>query len=64
MKGSESSFLVRIWKVYGHISSWRDYIKLRIKDINSMNNSVKTRHSESCVALVLPNIVLAVTKAK
>lgn len=63
MKGSKSSFLVRIWKVYGHISSWGDYIKLGIKDIDSMNNSVKTRKSESCVALILPNIVLAVTKA-
>lgn len=64
MQGSESSFLVRIWKVYGHIRSWRDYVELGIKDIDSMNNSVKTRESESCVALVLPNIILAVTKAK
>lgn len=62
MKGSESSFLVRIWEVNGHISSWRDYIKLGIKDIDSMNNSVKTRKGESCVALVLPNFVFAAQK--
>jgi hypothetical protein len=64
MKRSEPLGLLCVWKIYGHVRSRRDYIELWIKDINPMDNTVQTRKSKSCVALILSNSVFAEKETK
>lgn len=59
MKRSEPLRLFGIWKIYGHVSSRRDYIELWIKDINPMDNAVQTRQSKSSMTLILSNSIFA-----
>ena len=55
---SESFLLFSVRKVDGLISSRRDDVEFRIKNVNSMDNTVEARKCESHVTLVLPNGVL------
>lgn len=59
MERSEPLVLLGIWKVDRHISTRRHDVKLWIKDIDSMNNTVEVGKSEGSVRLILPNCVLA-----
>lgn len=63
MERSESLCLLGIGEIYALISSRRNYIELRIKNINSVNNTIETRQSESCMTLILTNRVLPGNKA-
>lgn len=64
MKRSEPLGLFGIWKIYGHVSSRRDYIELRIEDINPMDNAVQTRQSKSSMTLILSNSIFAEKEGK
>lgn len=63
MERSESLCLLSVGEVYALISSRRNYIELRIKNIDSVYNTIQIRESESCMALILTNRVLPGTKA-
>jgi hypothetical protein len=64
MKRGESLGLLGMWKVYGHVSSRRDYIELWIEDIDPMDNSVQTRQSKSSMTLILSNSIFAEREEK
>lgn len=49
-----------VWEVNVHISSRRDDVKLWIKDIDTVNHTVKSWEGEGSVTLILSNFVLAV----
>lgn len=55
----ESLFFFSIRVVDPDINTrWND-IKLRVKNIYSMDNSVQSRHCEGCITLILSNSFLA-----
>jgi hypothetical protein len=64
MKRSEPLGLFGMWKIYGHVSSRRDYIELWIEDINPMDNAVQSRQSKSSMTLILSNSIFAEEEEK
>lgn len=59
MEGSESLVSFSVWVVNTHVCSRRDNVEFGIKNINAMDNTVKSRKSERNVGLILPHSVLA-----
>lgn len=57
MKRGKPFLLFCVWEVNWHICPWRNYVELGVKNVNSMDHTVQTRHGESCVALILANCV-------
>lgn len=59
MQSSKPHFLFSIREVNAHICSRGDDVELGIEDINAMNYSIQPWQSETRVALVLSNMILA-----
>jgi hypothetical protein len=59
MERSQPTFLVSVGEVYALISARGYNVEFGIKDINTMNNSIEARESESSVAFILSNSILA-----
>ncbi len=59
VEGGEPLTRLRVREVDGHVRTRRDNVKLRVKNINTVDNTVQTRHGECHVRLILTNSVLA-----
>ena len=59
MERSQPKFLLSVREVYALVSTRGYNVEFGIKYIDTMNNSVEARESESSVALVLSNSILA-----
>ena len=59
MERSQPKFLLGVGEVYALVSTGGYNVEFGIKDIDTMNNSVEARESESSVALILSNSILA-----
>ena len=62
VEGGEPLFLLSVGEVDTHVGSGRHDVELRVKHIDTMDNSVEPGESESSVTLVLSNSVLATTE--
>ena len=58
MERSQPKFLLGVGEVYALISTRGYNVEFGIKDINTMNNSIEARESESSVAFILSNSIL------
>ncbi|BAS84607.1 Os03g0401333 [Oryza sativa Japonica Group] len=58
VEGGEPLTRLRVREVDGHVRTRRDNVKLRVKNINTVDNTVQTRHGECHVRLILTNKIL------
>ena len=61
VEGCQPQFFLSVGEVNAHICSRGDNVKFRIKDINPMNDTIKSRKGESCVTLILTDSVFTET---
>jgi hypothetical protein len=64
VEGGQPLVRLGVREVDGHVGTRRDDVELRVKHIDTMDNTVQTRHCECHVGLILTNGVLAENSEK